>query len=227
MSVKSLGRVYKSFSSVHEYGLAASQVLRLKQAGIPVTICVDKVAASGGYMMACCADKIVAAPFAYLGSIGVVSELPNFYKLLTNNNIDYLLFTAGEFKRTVHHLAENTAEGIEKFQEQLDEVHDAFKSHVATNRPEQLNVDDVATGEAWLACQAISKGLVDELMTSAQYLEEKMKAKDVIRIRRRIFRDDKPSIFDFIFGQYMNILQRLGITQQQPRYSYPRIMARL
>ena len=178
-------------------------------------------------MMACCSDRIIAAPFAYLGSIGVVSELPNFHKLLTNNNIDYLLFTAGEFKRTVHHLAENTSEGIQKFQEQLDEVHDAFKSHVAENRADRIKVDDVATGEAWLACQAISKGLVDELMTSAQYLESKMKSMDVIRMRRRVFREDRPSVFDFIFGQYMKVLNGLGIKKNYERFNYPRIMARL
>ncbi len=156
--------------SVSEYGLAASQILRLRRAKLKVVACVDTVCASGGYLMACCADQIIAAPFALLGSIGVVAELPNFHRVLDRFQIDYMLFTAGEFKRTVHHLAENSDEGIAKFQEQLEDIHKAFKDHVKEFRT-QVDLDSVATGEAWLASQAKTKGLVDELSTSDEYLD--------------------------------------------------------
>ncbi|GBG30535.1 Protease 4 [Hondaea fermentalgiana] len=159
--------------SVTDYGLAASHLLRLRKAGIKVTVCIDEIAASGGYMMACCADRIVAAPFALIGSIGVVAEIPNFNRLLKDRiGIDYLLFTAGRYKRTVHTLAENTEEGMDKFREELEAIHDAFKQHVTSNRPAVKDIESSATGEAWLASQAKERGLVDDLMTSDELLEE-------------------------------------------------------
>src|SRR5690606_1935247 len=133
---------------VHGYGLAASQLARITQKKIPLTACVDKVAASGGYMMACVADKIVAAPFAILGSIGVVAQLPNFHKVLKKYDVDYEIFTAGEYKRTVTMLGENTEKGRRKFTEDLEDTHVLFKEFVGEHRP-AVNVDEVATGEIW------------------------------------------------------------------------------
>lgn len=172
--------------SVSEYGFAASQLLRLRRANIKVTVCVDSVAASGGYMMCCTADKIVAAPFALLGSIGVVAELPNFNRVLTNRlDVDYLLFTAGKFKRTVHHLAANSQEGMDQFQEELEDIHEAFKTHVTDNRA-VVDIEAASTGEAWLATQAKGKGLVDEIMTSDEYLDElEEQGFDIVAMRLR------------------------------------------
>jgi len=154
---------------VHTYGLASSQLERFRQKEIPLTVCVDKVAASGGYMMACTANKIVAAPFAILGSIGVVAELPNFNRVLKKYDVDYDIYTAGEFKRTVTMLGENTAEGKHKFVEEIQETHDLFKDLIKRNRPE-LDVDSVATGEHWYGSQCLSKGLIDSIQTSDDYL---------------------------------------------------------
>lgn len=154
---------------VHSYGLAASQLVRLKQAGLRLTVAVDKVAASGGYMMACVADHILAAPFAVIGSIGVVAQLPNFHRLLEKNQVDYELYTAGEYKRTVTVFGENTPEGREKFQQQLEDIHVLFKEFVATHRP-KLALEQVATGEYWYGTRALELGLVDELLTSDDYL---------------------------------------------------------
>lgn len=156
---------------VHSYGLAASQLDRIKKAQIPLTICVDKVAASGGYMMACVADKILAAPFAVLGSIGVMAQIPNIHRLLKRHDIDVELMTAGKYKRTLTVLGENTAEGREKFQEELQDTHSLFKDYVATRRA-NIDIEEVATGEVWYGERALAVGLVDELKTSDEYLAE-------------------------------------------------------
>ncbi|MBC3953840.1 protease SohB [Pseudomonas triticifolii] len=166
---------------VHSYGLASSQLARIRQAGIPLTICIDKVAASGGYMMACIGNKIISAPFAILGSIGVVAQLPNVNRLLKKHDIDFEVLTAGEYKRTLTVFGENTEKGREKFQQDLDITHDLFKNFVASYRP-QLSIDEVATGEVWLGMAALDKQLVDELKTSDEYLAERAKDADVFHL---------------------------------------------
>ena len=170
---------------VHGYGLAASQLARLKQKGIKLTVAVDKVAASGGYMMACVADKIVSAPFAIIGSIGVVAQIPNVHRLLKKHDVDVDVMTAGEFKRTVTVLGENTEKGKQKFQAELEETHQLFKQFVAQNRP-YLDVDKVATGEHWFGQQALELQLVDELATSDDIILEKMKDKSVISVKYKV-----------------------------------------
>lgn len=167
---------------VHGYGLAASQLQRLRERQIPLTVAVDKVAASGGYMMACVASHIVAAPFAIVGSIGVVAQIPNFNRLLKRNDIDVELHTAGQYKRTLTLFGENTEEGREKFREDLNDTHLLFKSFVKEMRP-SLDIDDVATGEHWYGIQAQDKGLVDAISTSDDLILEKMKARDVVGVR--------------------------------------------
>ena len=154
---------------VHTYGLAASQLARVTQREIPLTIVVDAVAASGGYMMACIGNKILAAPFAIIGSIGVVAQVPNFHRLLKKHNIDYELFTAGEHKRTVTIFGENTEKGKKKFLEDIQDTHELFKSFVSEHRP-QVNINEVATGEIWYGRRALEQNLVDDLQTSDEYL---------------------------------------------------------
>ena len=166
---------------VHGYGLAASQLERLRQREIPLTVAVDKVAASGGYMMACIANTIIAAPFAIVGSIGVVAQLPNFHKLLKKNHIDVEQFTAGEFKRTVTVFAENTDKGRQKFQQELEQTHLLFKEFVARHRP-VLDIDQVATGEHWFGYQAKELKLVDKLQTSDDYLLANYAEKHVVQV---------------------------------------------
>ncbi|MCF5458486.1 protease SohB, partial [Pseudomonas syringae] len=166
---------------VHSYGLASSQLARIRQAGIPLTVCIDKVAASGGYMMACIGNKIISAPFAILGSIGVVAQLPNVNRLLKKHDIDFEVLTAGEYKRTLTVFGENTEKGREKFQQDLDITHDLFKNFVASYRP-QLSIDEVATGEVWLGMAAVDKLLVDELKTSDEYLAERARNADVFHL---------------------------------------------
>ena len=167
---------------VHSYGLASSQLARIRQAGVPLTVCIDKVAASGGYMMACIGEKIVSAPFAVLGSIGVVAQMPNVNRLLKKHDIDFEVLTAGEYKRTLTVFGENTEKGREKFQEELDITHKLFKNFVVHYRP-QLSIDEVATGEVWLGLAALDKKLVDEIKTSDEYLAEKAKAAEVFHLR--------------------------------------------
>lgn len=166
---------------VHAYGLAASQLTRITKNGIPLTIAVDAVAASGGYMMACIGNKILAAPFAVIGSIGVVAQLPNFHKVLKKNDIDFELFTAGEHKRTVTMFGENTEKGKAKFVEELEETHQLFKSFVAEHRP-QVSVSEVATGETWYGQQALEHNLVDEIQTSDEYLMSKRGDCDIYKV---------------------------------------------
>jgi serine protease SohB len=167
---------------VHGYGLAASQLMRIHNKGIKLTVTVDKVAASGGYMMACVADRIVAAPFAILGSIGVVAQVPNIHRLLKKNDIDVELHTAGEFKRTLTVLGENTEQGREKFREELNETHQLFKTFVHQNRP-ALDVDAVATGEHWFGIQAKEKGLVDDISTSDDVLLAELEKFELIGVQ--------------------------------------------
>jgi len=171
--------------AVHGYGLAASQLVRLKDQGIKLTVCVDKVAASGGYMMACVADKVLSAPFAIVGSIGVISQLPNINKLLKKHDIDVEMHTAGEFKRTLTVIGENTEEGRKKFKEELNEIHRLFKEFVKTNRP-VVDIDAVATGEFWLGQDALENKLVDELKTSDQYLLEKSDDTDLFEVKYQL-----------------------------------------
>lgn len=169
---------------VHGYGLAAAQLVRLRDAGFHITIAVDKVAASGGYMMACIGNEIVAAPFAVLGSIGVVAQVPNFNRLLKQHNVDFELYTAGEYKRTVTMFGENTEEGKAKFEEELHQTHKLFKHFVEKYRP-QLNVEKVATGEHWYGQDALDLNLVDKLQTSDEYLLGLLSQHDVYLIQTR------------------------------------------
>lgn len=170
---------------VHGYGLASSQLDRIRQHEIPLTVSVDKVAASGGYMMACVANNIIAAPFAILGSIGVIAQLPNFNKLLKKNDIDFEQFTAGEFKRTVTMFGENTEKGKEKFIEELEETHVLFKDFVSAHRP-SLDLAKVATGEHWFGTTALELGLVDSIQTSDDYLQKLSKSHKVVAIKYQV-----------------------------------------
>lgn len=166
---------------VHGYGLAASQLVRVRDAGVPLTVCVDKVAASGGYMMACIGQKILSAPFAILGSIGVVAQLPNVHRLLKKHDVDFEVLTAGEYKRTLTVFGENTEKGREKFQDDLETTHELFKNFVARYRQE-LAIDEVATGEVWLGISALGMRLVDELKTSDEYLAERARGADLFHL---------------------------------------------
>ena len=177
-----LVRVESPGGMVHGYGLASSQLQRIRDAGVPLTIAVDKVAASGGYMMACVANRIVAAPFAVIGSIGVLAQLPNFHRLLKKNDIDFELYTAGEYKRTLTMFAENTEKGREKFVQELEETHELFKDFVSANRP-SLDIARVATGEIWYGRKALEVGLVDELQTSDAFVQEKLPDWDVFEVK--------------------------------------------
>ena len=164
------------------YGLAASQLQRLREAGVSLTACIDKVAASGGYLMACVADRIVAAPFAVVGSIGVVAQLPNFHRFLKKHDIDVELLTAGEYKRTLTLFGENTDRGRQKFREELDDTHRLFKAFVGDHRP-ALDVEAVATGEIWYGQRAVARGLVDEISTSDGLLQSLAESRDLIAVR--------------------------------------------
>lgn len=168
--------------AVNGYGLAASQLQRIRDKNIPLTVCIDKVAASGGYLMACVANRIVAAPFAIIGSIGVVAQIPNFYRWLKKNNIDIELLTAGEYKRTLTLFAENTEKGRKKFQEELEIIHKSFRDYVLANR-QQLDMEEVATGEHWLAQDAFDLKLVDTLKTSDEYILDKLNDFNVYSIK--------------------------------------------
>ncbi len=177
-------RLSSAGGMVHAYGLAAAQLARLRERGIPLTIGIDQVAASGGYMMACVADRILASPFAVIGSIGVLAQLPNFNRWLKKHDIDYEQIMAGEYKRTLTLFGENTDKGREKFRQEVEEIHGLFKQFVARYRP-VLDVEAVATGEHWLGSRALELRLVDELKTSDDYLLERAKDADLLRIEYR------------------------------------------
>jgi hypothetical protein len=184
---------------VHGYGLAASQLQRLRERNIPLTVAVDKVAASGGYMMACVANKIVSAPFAIIGSVGVVAEVPNIHRLLKKHDVDVDVMTAGEFKRTVTFMGENTEKGKQKFQQELEETHQLFKQFVRENRP-QLDIEKIATGEHWFGKQALELNLIDEISTSDDLLVKAVENKEIIEIK---------------YKEKKNLTKRIGLQMEE------------
>jgi len=170
---------------VHEHGLAASQLARIRDHEIPLTVCVDKVAASGGYLMACVASKVYAAPFAILGSIGVLAQLPNFNRMLDGHGVEWEQITAGKHKRTVTMFGKNTDEDRAKLKEELEDVHTLFKDAVARYRP-GLDLDKVATGEHWYGTSALKLGLADEIKTSDELLADLAPNRDLYQVSYKI-----------------------------------------
>lgn len=187
---------------IHGYGLAASQLQRIRDRDIPLTAAVDKIAASGGYMMACVADKIIAAPFAIVGSIGVVAQIPNFNRLLKKHDIDFEEITAGEFKRTLTMFGENTDADRKKFREEIEDAHELFKEFVQDNRP-VVDIAAIATGEYWYGKRALEQRLIDELHTSDDYLSESAKTADIYEVTYR----HKRSLVEKLLGQATRLLQ--------------------
>jgi len=183
---------------IHGYGLAASELQRIKDHQIPLTIAVDKVAASGGYMMACVADKILAAPFAIIGSIGVLAQLPNFHRFLKKHDVDFEQITAGQYKRTLSLFGENTSDGRKKFQTEINEAHQLFKQFITKHRP-QIDIDKIATGEYWFGQKAKELNLVDNIMTSDEYL---------------ISASQQADLFEVSFKRKKKLLEKLGNTTQ-------------
>ena len=175
-------RLENSGGTVHEHGLAASQLKRIKDNKIPLTICVDKVAASGGYMMACVANKILASPFAIIGSIGVLAQVPNFNKLLKDKGINFEQHPAGNYKRTVTMFGENTDEDRKKLNEQLEDIHVLFKDFITSQR-KNVDIDKVSTGEYWYGKSALDLNLVDGIMTSDEYILSMRNKFDIILIK--------------------------------------------
>ena len=170
---------------VHEHGLAASQLARIREREIPLMVCVDKVAASGGYLMACVASKVYAAPFAILGSIGVLAQIPNFNRMLDSHGVDFEQITAGKHKRTVTMFGKNTDEDRAKLKEELEDVHNLFKDAVSRYRPD-LDLEKVATGEHWYGPMALEFGLADELKTSDELLTERAAERDLYQVTYKI-----------------------------------------
>ena len=194
-----LVRLESGGGMVHSYGLASSQLQRIRDKGIPLTIAVDKVAASGGYMMACLADKVIAAPFAIIGSVGVMAQIPNINRLLKKHDVDIELHTAGEFKRTLTVMGENTEKGREKFIEDLENTHKLFKDFVLRARP-AVDVEQISTGEIWYGSQAIGKQLVDELKTSDAYLTDCY--------------DREMSVYHVSWTEKKSLQQKIGLSAQ-------------
>ncbi len=192
---------------VSAYGLAASQLQRLRQKQIPLTVAIDKIAASGGYLMACVANRILAAPFAIIGSIGVIAQLPNFHRLLKKNDIDFEQLTAGQFKRTLTMFGENTEKARHKMQEEIEDIHGIFKEFIQHNRP-IVDIQQVATGEHWLATHAIKLNLADELITSDDYLLNASEQADIYQIKyndKKTLGEKISSIFSALFMARPNI----------------------
>ena len=189
---------------VHGYGLAASQLQRIKEKGLKLTIAVDKVAASGGYMMACVADKLLASQFAYIGSIGVLAQLPNFNKLLKKNDIEFEQHTAGEFKRTLTVFGENNDEGRAKFKEEIEEIHVLFKDFVQSQRPD-MDIDKVATGEYWPGIKAKSLGLIDDITTSDDYILSHYPVREIFSVKYAV----KKNVAEKLGMSAANVVERV------------------
>jgi serine protease SohB len=197
-------RLESSGGVVHGYGLAASQLMRVRDKQIPLTVAVDKVAASGGYMMACVGNRILAAPFAIIGSIGVIAQLPNFHKVLKKHDVDFEQFTAGEFKRTVTMFGENTREAKNKFREEIEDIHLLFKDFIVQHRP-SVDIVKVSTGESWPGTRALQNNLVDELKTSDDYLLENSQQADIFEVTYTA----KKSLLERIGFQFQRLMDKV------------------
>lgn len=174
-------RIHSGGGAVETFGLGAATVLQLRKLGVNVVSCIDKMAASGGYLIACCSDRIVASPFAIVGSIGVVYEVPNLSRLLTRLGIDYQQITAGPLKRSIDYFCNPSEEKIKHTQERLNRLHSTFKSVVSQNRPKVV-IEHVGTGDVWQGSEALDLGLVDELKTSDEYLRQDCAEYDVYEL---------------------------------------------
>ncbi len=203
-------RLESTGGMVHSYGLAASELRRIKDKEIPLTIIVDKVAASGGYLMACVADRILAAPFAIIGSIGVLAQLPNFNRLLKKHNIDFEQITAGKYKRTLTVFGENTDENRQKFQQEINDIHKLFKEFIEQNRP-KVDIEKVSTGEFWFGTRAIDLNLIDELKTSDDYLLQASESHDLYEIT---YKKKKKRIEKMFFASQKAFKKILSAWQQ-------------
>jgi serine protease SohB len=203
-----LVRLESPGGAAYAYGYAASQLERLKNADIHLTVAVDKIAASGGYMMACVADRIIAAPYSIIGSIGVVSEFPNFFNLLESIGIDYKQYTAGKYKRTVSPLGKITDEGEEKFKSDLAEMYELFRTHVHSHR-KNLNMDKIATGEHWNGIRAIELGLIDEVGTAEEFIISRLTEFEFVKIT---FVGDKKTLADKLVANLVaNVFNQIHI----------------
>jgi serine protease SohB len=198
-----LVRLENSGGTVHEHGLAASQLLRIKEKNIPLIISVDKVAASGGYLMACVASRIIAAPFAIVGSIGVIAQLPNFNRFLEDKGVDFEQITAGRYKRTVTMFGKNTDEDRGKLKEEIEDVHELFKMQILGHRP-QIDIERIATGEHWYGTRALELGLIDEIRTSDDFLSEAATESDLYGVTFK----RKKSLSERLLGGAESLLSR-------------------
>ena len=198
-----LVRLENSGGTVHEHGLAASQLLRIKEKNIPLIISVDKVAASGGYLMACVASRIIAAPFAIVGSIGVIAQLPNFNRFLEDKGVDFEQITAGRYKRTVTMFGKNTDEDRGKLKEEIEDVHELFKMQILGHRP-QIDIERIATGEHWYGTRALELGLIDEIRTSDDFLSEAVTECDLYGVTFK----RKKSLSERLLGGAESLLSR-------------------
>jgi len=203
-------RIESPGGMVHGYGLAASQLERVRERKVRLVTAVDKVAASGGYLMACVSDHIIAAPFALLGSIGVVAQIPNVHRLLKKHDVDVEVLTAGKYKRTLTVFGENTEQGRAKFVEELEDVHTLFQEFVQANRP-QVSIEEIATGEAWYGRRALQHHLIDELSTSDAYLTKACESADVFEIRWVEHKKPIERLMAQFFAGARGLLARVGL----------------
>ena len=193
---------------VHGYGLAASQLQRIKDAKIPLVICVDKIAASGGYMMACMADKIVAAPFAIIGSVGVVASLPNFNRVLKKNEVDFYQITSGQYKRTVSLFGEIQPDGLAKFKDEIEHTHVLFKNHIKHFRP-KVDVEKIATGEHWFGTTALQLNLIDEIGTVDDYLYKQSQYRQIKEVAFHAKKSFKDKLAEGLTGTLSQVIETI------------------
>ncbi len=174
--------------TTHGYGHAYALLERLSASGLKVTACIDRIGASGGYLMALPADRILAGPFAIVGSVGVVAGIPNVKRLLEEKGVSYRLFVAGDKKRVVHFADDDGPEVREYMDEKLAGIHTQFLQAVEKHRGDRVKLDEVRSGDHWSAEESVEKGLglVDELQTSAEYLLERNREVALVMIERRV-----------------------------------------
>ncbi|KAA9005305.1 S49 family peptidase [Histidinibacterium aquaticum] len=176
--------------------LIGARIRRLAdEKNVPVYAFVEDVAASGGYWLAAAADEIYVDPSSIVGSIGVISAGFGLHELIGRYGIERRVHTAGGSKSFMDPFRPEKPEDVERLDRILEQIHDAFKSHVTTRRGPKLADDPgLFTGEFWVGQTAVEKGLADGVGHLVPMMKDRYGKKTTFRR----------------FGPRRSLFQRLG-----------------
>lgn len=190
--------------------VAASEEIAtyVKECEKPVVVSVGDVGASGAYMISSQADSIWANPGSSVGSIGVIAQIPNVSGLLDMVGVEFQTFTAGEYKDAGSAYRDLTKEEEALIQGEVEEAYDQFIDIVAEGRGlERAKVEELAIGWTWSGVRAKELGLVDEVGTYRDALEDAAERGGIEGDYEIVTYEDE---FGDILGTLLSLTDRLG-----------------